>query len=233
MTIYTLYKKTHLKTGLKYLGYTKQNPYTYKGSGKHWRHHIDAHGYDVETEILFQTKDKNDIKPVGIYYSNLWNVVESKEWANLKLEEGDGGSCPASGQHMKLEKYKEMMRDRNNQPEFKKALTQRMLVNNPMNKLESREKIGDKLRGKPKSENHKANMYKPMLDPAVSSKRKGKNNPCYNNTRYCWEHKDSKERLYLTQWEFLQQVGSTRGHINNVARGRAPSVKGYFVIRTP
>jgi hypothetical protein len=134
---------------------------------------------------------------------------------------------------MKLEKYKEMMRERNNQPEFKKALTQRMLVDNPMNKSESREKIGDKLRGKPKSENHKANMCKPMLNPAVSSKRKGKNHPRYNNTRYCWEHKDSKERLYLTQWEFLQQFGGTKGHINNVAMGRAPSVKGYSVIRTP
>jgi hypothetical protein len=132
MTIYTIYIKTHQKTGLKYLGYTKNDPFKYKGSGKYWKSHIDAHGYCVDTEILFQTQNKDDIKPIGVYYSNLWNIVESKEWANLKLEEGDGGACATSGQHMKLEKYKKMSRERNNQPEFKKSLTQFSLIHLPL-----------------------------------------------------------------------------------------------------
>jgi len=91
MYIYKLYVKTHTNTGMKYLGYTKQDPYTYKGSGKYWNLHLEKHGNDVWTNVIFQTDLKNEIKQMGMYYSILWNVVESDEWANLKSEEGDGG----------------------------------------------------------------------------------------------------------------------------------------------
>ena len=89
-TIY-LYLKTHNKTGLKYLGKTVQDPTKYRGSGKRWNNHIQKHGYDVTTEVLFESVDPSEIKDKGIYYSNLWNIVESEEFANLKIEEGDGG----------------------------------------------------------------------------------------------------------------------------------------------
>lgn len=87
-----LYVKTHNTTGLKYLGKTSAvNPYSYKGSGKYWTNHIKKHGYNVTTEILFQSTDSAEIKQQGLHYSKLWNIVESKEWANLKEESGDGG----------------------------------------------------------------------------------------------------------------------------------------------
>jgi len=86
-----LYLKTHNKTGLKYLGKTIQDPYKYNGSGIHWTHHIKKYGYDITTEILFQTTDKHKLKESGLYYSNLWNIVESKDFANLTAEEGQGG----------------------------------------------------------------------------------------------------------------------------------------------
>lgn len=86
-----LYIKTHNNTGLKYLGKTTKDPFTYKGSGKYWLRHIKQHGYNVTTKILFQSNDKEEIKQKGIYYSNIWNVVSSNEWANLKEETGDGG----------------------------------------------------------------------------------------------------------------------------------------------
>jgi hypothetical protein len=91
MTIY-LYVKTHRVTGLKYLGKTTKDPYRYKGSGKYWSRHIEKHGYDVDTEVLIETTDSQEIKEKGLYYSNLWNVVDSKEWANLSPEQGDGGA---------------------------------------------------------------------------------------------------------------------------------------------
>jgi len=101
MTIY-LYKKTHKVTGLKYLGTTNsKNPYRYKGSGTYWRFHCDKHGYDIDTEILFETDSKEEIKSKGLYYSELWNVVESKEWANLKPEEGNGGGYVAGSESAK------------------------------------------------------------------------------------------------------------------------------------
>lgn len=91
MTIY-LYVKTHLKTGLKYLGYTKNDPYVYKGSGTYWNLHLDKHGNDVWTNIIFQSEIKEEIREMGLYYSRLWNIVDSKEWANL-IEENAAGSA--------------------------------------------------------------------------------------------------------------------------------------------
>jgi len=92
MNIY-LYKKTHNKTGLKYLGKTTAiNPHEYQGSGKYWESHIKKHGYDVTTEILRECHGNDEVKEWGLYYSQLWNVVESEDWANLREETGDGGA---------------------------------------------------------------------------------------------------------------------------------------------
>jgi hypothetical protein len=91
MTIY-LYKKTHKGTGLKYLGKTvARDPYSYPGSGIYWTRHLAIHGNDVETEILKECKTEDELKHWGQYYSKLWNVVKSEEWANLIEEAGPGG----------------------------------------------------------------------------------------------------------------------------------------------
>jgi len=96
MPIY-LYLKTHIKTGLKYLGKTiSSDPNLYQGSGTVWKRHIKKHGYDVTTDVLLETNDPKKLKEVGIYYSNLWNIVESKEFANIVPEMGDGGAMPWS-----------------------------------------------------------------------------------------------------------------------------------------
>jgi hypothetical protein len=91
MTIY-LYKKTHKDTGLQYLGKTiAKNPYVYPGSGIYWTRHLETHGNNVETEILRECSTEEELKFWGQYYSKLWNVVESKDWANLIEEAGPGG----------------------------------------------------------------------------------------------------------------------------------------------
>jgi hypothetical protein len=87
-----LYKKTHKDTGLKYLGKTiAGDPYAYPGSGVYWTNHLKTHGYNVETEILRECQTEEELVYWGKYYSKLWNVVESKEWANLTEEAGPGG----------------------------------------------------------------------------------------------------------------------------------------------
>lgn len=92
MTIIYLYVKTHRKTGLKYLGKTKRkNPHSYRGSGKYWSRHCMKHGWDYETIIVRECKTNDEVKLWGIYYSDLWNVVNDKSWANLAPERGDGG----------------------------------------------------------------------------------------------------------------------------------------------
>lgn len=91
MTIY-LYKKTHKVTGLKYLGKTtSKDPHAYAGSGKYWKKHLKKHGFVYDTEILKECITPEEVKIWGEYYSTLWNIVESSEWANLKPESGDGG----------------------------------------------------------------------------------------------------------------------------------------------
>jgi hypothetical protein len=96
MTIYSLYIKTHKKTGLKYFGYTKQDPHIYPGSGTDWKIHLKKHGYQVHTEVLLQTTNKNEIVSWGILYSSKWNIVSAQDdfgnkiWANKIPETGSG-----------------------------------------------------------------------------------------------------------------------------------------------
>ena len=94
MTIYYLYVKTHRITGLNYLGYTsKLDPHEYAGSGTRWNLHLKKHGYLYDTKILHRCISKSAIRAWGLFYSRLWSVVNSKKWANLKEENGDGGGC--------------------------------------------------------------------------------------------------------------------------------------------
>ena len=91
--MFYLYIKTHNNTGLKYLGKTsRKDPYSYKGSGIIWSRHLKKYGNDVSTEILLLTESKEELKQTGIFFSNLWNIVKSDEWANLTVEEGQGGN---------------------------------------------------------------------------------------------------------------------------------------------
>lgn len=111
-----LYIKTHNKTGLKYFGKTtRKDPYSYLGSGKVWKRHLRKYGNDVTTEILNMYDDKEKCLRDAIKFSIDNNIVESKEWANLKIETLDGGdtsntdgwinSFPKISQHNKKCKW--------------------------------------------------------------------------------------------------------------------------------
>lgn len=91
---YYLYIKTHTKTGLQYLGQTaKEDYHLYTGSGKHWKRHIRVHGYDdVTTQIVAKCESIEDLQVCGLFFSKLFDVVKSKDWANLKEEKGSGGT---------------------------------------------------------------------------------------------------------------------------------------------
>jgi len=91
MYIY-LYLKRHNITGLKYLGKTTKDPYSYNGSGKYWLRHLKKHGTDITTKILYQTQSNEDFRLVGEYFSKKWNIVKSKQFANLMTETGTGGA---------------------------------------------------------------------------------------------------------------------------------------------
>ena len=96
MTIYYLYVKTHKITGLKYLGQTTQNPYVYYGSGKDWQQHIHAFGKHIDTDILLQSNNKQEVNDLGRLYSKQWRILDAmddfgnKIWANIIPETGGG-----------------------------------------------------------------------------------------------------------------------------------------------
>jgi hypothetical protein len=90
---YYLYIKTS-PFGLKYLGKTTKNPFTYNGSGKIWKRHIKKHNLthiNIKTEIVFETDNKEELIKMGNELSVKYNVVKSSDWANLRIENGDGG----------------------------------------------------------------------------------------------------------------------------------------------
>ena len=84
----TLYLKTHNVTGKKYLGQTTRDPYTYKGSGVQWNRHLDKHGNDVTTQVLFESSDTKLFQKTALEYSKQFNVVNSSEFLNLVDEDG-------------------------------------------------------------------------------------------------------------------------------------------------
>lgn len=93
MIIY-LYHKRHRITGLNYFGKTTIEPYNYSGSGKYWRRHIKIHGSDIETVNVWKFEDQNECTTFALKFSQENNIVESKEWANLKPENGNDGGDP-------------------------------------------------------------------------------------------------------------------------------------------
>jgi hypothetical protein len=101
MTIYTpiaptyLYIKQHSITGLKYFGKTTQDPYKYPGSGIHWIRHIKLHGKEhIVTLWVSELYYDTSIVEPALHFSEENNIVESKEWANLKPENGLDGWVP-------------------------------------------------------------------------------------------------------------------------------------------
>ena len=80
---------------LKYLCKCRdnKNPFTYKGSGTYWRRHILKYSLEsITTTILGHYDCNSRLREAGEYYSSLYDIVHSKEWANLIPEIGDGGT---------------------------------------------------------------------------------------------------------------------------------------------
>src|ERR1035437_2078969 len=87
-----LYIKQHEITGLKYFGKTIRDVNIYMGSGTYWTRHIKKHGKDhVKTTWSRLFYNKEEIEQYALDFSKRMNIVESKEWANLKFENGLDG----------------------------------------------------------------------------------------------------------------------------------------------
>lgn len=92
--------KQHNKTGKLYFHKTTRLNLveTYSGSGKYWKKHLKKHGNDwtnIWISDVFNNKD--DLTEFALFFSEFFDVVKSREWANEIPENGlDGGENPYS-----------------------------------------------------------------------------------------------------------------------------------------
>lgn len=90
-----LYIKQHSITGKLYFGKTIKNPETYLGSGNYWKRHITKHGKEHVITLWFCLfHNREDCMQFALQFSDQQNIVESKDWLNLKSENGLDGNPP-------------------------------------------------------------------------------------------------------------------------------------------
>lgn len=142
-----LYIKQHKTTGLKYFGKTVQDPHRYTGSGVRWTRHLAKHGNDVSTVWAQLFTDKESLTAFALEFSEKNKIVESKEWANLKPEDGlMGGDTGITIQGRKTLSQKSASRKHSDETKEKirqKRLLQIMPIGRKLSE-ESKEKIRQK-----------------------------------------------------------------------------------------
>ena len=228
MTIY-LYVKTHNKTGLKYLGKTQRNPFKYKGSGLMWSSHIKKYGNDVTTEILMECRTNDEIKEWGLYYSELWDVVnardehDNKTWANLKPESGDGATS-------------EVAKEFFNRPEVYQSNIDRMIKQ--WTDSVYREKVISSLKitnAKPEVKKRRSMAStevnsRPEIKEANRQHSFGTKSWRYDFMIYHFKHKDGREE-FLTQNDMLKKYNLSQPNLTATVKGRQKSISGWLLIR--
>jgi len=164
MVIY-LYVKQHSITGLKYFGKTKKSdPFRYNGSGKHWVKHISKHGKNyIKTSEIWGFDNQELCTEFALKFSEENNIVESREWANLKLENGLDGN-PIGFNHSSKTKQK-LSTISKNQKRLPFTDKTKMKMSAAAKKRvyseEVRQKMSKLRKGKkkaPRSESHKLNI---------------------------------------------------------------------------
>ena len=156
MAIYLLIKE-HADTGLKYLCKHVASSFSdcekYKGSGIYWKNHLKKYGNNVKTTCLFVTDDKEEFRKIAKNYSILLNVKESKQWANLCNEEGQGGDTIID-----KKKHGEKSKKTWLIPEVREKLLKHLETHIEVIRPKAIEASKRKMTGVSKTEEHKQNM---------------------------------------------------------------------------
>ena len=132
-----LYILQHSVTKLKYFGKTTQDIRKYKGSGVYWTDHIKKHGkkHVVTRYVSKPYTDSDTISKRALVFSIRHNIAESKDWGNIKPENGlDGGGTMKGKTHSAETKQKIS--------DAKKGKTR---------SAETKQKMADAKKGKPRS----------------------------------------------------------------------------------
>jgi hypothetical protein len=206
MIIY-LYIKTHNVTGLKYFGKTSRDPFKYKGSGMYWKRHLAVHGDHVTTEIYaqFGGSEKSQLTEAALKFSEEHNIVDSPEWANLIVEDGNDGGPGFAG--------------KSHGPEARVKISEANKLRGPPS-TETRAKISDSHNGKTLSAEHRAKLSAAASNRSVEHRAKlsaAATNPSAETRAKMSAAKKGKTRG--------PHSPETRAKISAAKRGRSHSIK--------
>ena len=237
MTIYTLYVKTHKQTGLKYLGQTLKDPITYKGSGVVWNEHLKKFGDDIETEILFQTSDKDERNYWGRYYSALYKVTTAVDdfgdriWANMIPETGGGGGHLSGDENcMKNPKIKQKHLLSVRTPEYKNIISKSSIKSmaNPVTKKKHSESLSKTY----EDPSLRQLMSKIATESSVerlkdgSHNLLGSNNHRYDSQIYNFINDDGR-KVSMTKSEFQKTFSLVSSNVSRLVSGDRKSHRGW------
>ena len=171
-----LYIKQHSETGLKYFGKTIQDPYSYPGSGNHWRNHYRKHGgpSKIKTLEVFEFEDQDECTAFALKFSKDNNIVESKEWANQIIEDGIGTGFTAGCEFSEEHKSKLSKAAKNR---IVSEHTKKKMSESHKDKIKTPEhiaKLNESKIGRPRSEETKRKLSEANLGKKASEETKAK-----------------------------------------------------------
>lgn len=169
----TLYIAEHNQTGLKYFGKTTQFhkeielQEKYHGGGTYWRRHLKKHGDDVTMKIYkicsLNEEDEDYVEPIALKFSEENDIVNSKEWANLKKENGlDGGSDYMSEETKKKISFYSSNRSQETLNKISES------SKNRKHSSDSKLKMSRIRKGVPKTAEHKKNISESLTGRKLS-----------------------------------------------------------------
>ena len=246
--------------GLNYIGITHRDPYKYKGSGVYWKKHLKFHKFksvDIHTIILFETTDYFELCEKGKYYSELYDIVNSKYWANLIPETGENSVLGMKHSDETKKKISLIHKGRfsgSKNPMFGKIVseeTRKKISNSNIGQKrtqETKNKISNKLKGnkntlgykhseetkKKFSESNRGKRKKPKSEEEkklMSERCKSRGNPNYNPISVL---QFDKNNILIREWPDLYSLiesGYTirqKKEISRACRGKIKTYNGYI-----
>lgn len=189
-----------------------RDPFKYNGSGIKWCSHLKKHGFFIDTEILRECSSVTELKEWGLYYSNLWNVVESTEWANLKPEEGQGF---ATGKHHHSHRAEH---------KAKASARAKILLSGDRNPMKNPEVI----------EKHWLGKNNPSCRPEVIAKKIGEKNGRFDHNLYQWKNVITGEVITSTRYDMIHTHNLNKNEVIRMITGsRTTAHRDWLFLTKP
>jgi hypothetical protein len=186
-----LYIKQHSITKKKYYGKTTNlDPYTYNGSGPYWVRHIKKHGKEhIVTLWVSDLYYDTSIVEVALQFSADNDIVNSKEWANLKPENGLDGCPPGTKRSEEAKINMRKPRSEEAKANMRKSEETKAKMRKPRGPLseEAKANMKGKKRGQYKKSSKPRKLHKPRSDKGKPRK------PCSEETKVKMRKPRSKE----------------------------------------